>query len=145
MNVKRLEGDTLDYWVAKAAGLKLQDATPRVGEGHDVDSGFWHPQTFSPSRDWSQGGDIVSNEWYAIEDKLVEWFGPAWTTLEFVNEKPLNWFLRAYVATQYGDEVEELSMSQSMPLNVIEIERPSRLGNLSLLRSNRWLRQGRGG
>jgi hypothetical protein len=61
--------------------------------------------TYSPANDWSQGGPIVTNEWYAIEDMLLEWFGAEWPHIHAIVENPLKWFMRAYVATQYGNEV----------------------------------------
>ena len=109
MNVKKLDGALLNAWVAKAAGLALAPVDPRPGDDHDPDSGFWHPVTYSPANDWSQGGPIVTNEWYAIEDMLLEWFGAEWPHIHAIVENPLKWFMRAYVATQYGNEVEERS------------------------------------
>jgi hypothetical protein len=109
MNVKRLDGALLNFWIAKAAGLQLADTDPKPGNGHDPDSGFWHPVTYCPANDWSQAGTILSNEWFAIEDMLVAWFGPEWPHIHAIVERPLTWFMRAYVATQYGDEVEEMT------------------------------------
>jgi hypothetical protein len=51
----------------------------------------------------------LSNEWFNIEDALVEWFGLQWPHIPAISENPLKWFMRAYVATQYGDEVEDSS------------------------------------
>lgn len=108
MNVKRLEGIMLNYWVAKSCGLKLQPEAPTPGDCHDHESGYWHPQNYNPATDWAQGGPIVSNEWYVIEDMLSEWFGTGWNTIEAVMTSPLKWFMRAYVASMFGDEVEDL-------------------------------------
>ena len=44
-----------------------------------------------------------------IEDALVEWFGPQWPHIPAISDNPLKWLMRAYVATQYGDEVEDAS------------------------------------
>lgn len=112
MNVKRLEGALLDYWVAKSLGLKLRPEPPLSGERHDPDSGNWHPNNFHPAVDWSQAGLIVSNEWYTIEDILIEWFGADWMGAKAIMNFPLAWFMRAYVASQYGDEVEDVSEAQ---------------------------------
>ena len=107
MNVKRLDGRQLNYWVAKSAGLKLSADYQLPGTPHDPESGIWHPHTYNPANDWSQAGFILSNEWFTIEDALVEWFGPQWPHIPAISDNPLKWFMRAYVATQYGDEVEE--------------------------------------
>ena len=108
MNVMRIEGSLLNFWVAKSAGLRLLPQPPSPGEKHEHDSGCWHPQTFHPSTDWSHGGPIVSNEWNVIEDVLAEWFGPDWTHAKAIMEHPLSWFMRAYVASQFGDQVEDM-------------------------------------
>jgi hypothetical protein len=130
MNVKRLDGDLLNFWVAKSMGLKLLEATPEPGTPHDPESGFWHPSNFHPASNWSHAGPIVSNEWYVIEDVLLEWFGPEWPLGNMIINFPTSWFMRAYVASQYGDEVEELAATLgSSLLNPISVAR-LKLGNL---------------
>ena len=114
MNVKRLDGRQLNYWVAKSAGLKLSADYQKPGTPHDPQSGVWHPHTYNPANDWSQAGAILSAEWFTIEDALVEWFGAQWPHIPAISDNPLKWFMRAYVATQYGDEVED-----SMPIEFI--------------------------
>ena len=113
MNVKRLEGSRLNFWVAKSCGLKLRPDQPSATDEHDPESGLWHPSTFSPASDWSQAGPIVSNEWYVLEDVLIEWFGPDWKTLNALVNEPIKWFMRAYVASQFGDEVEDTAFRQA--------------------------------
>lgn len=108
MNVRRLDGPLLNYWVARSAGLQLSPETAGPEQRHEPDSGYWHPQSYDPIHDWSQAGPIISNEWYGIEDMLVEWFGPGWPQIPAITQNPLKWFLRAYVATQFGNEVEEI-------------------------------------
>lgn len=108
MNVKRMEGALLNYWVARSAGLRIQLDTPQPGEKHDPESGQWHPETYHPATDWSHGGPVVAAEWYAIEDTLAEWFGSDWNHAKAIIDIPLLWFMRAYVASQFGDEVEDL-------------------------------------
>jgi hypothetical protein len=108
VNVKRLEGTLLNFWVAKSRGLIRLPEPPLPGAQHDPDSGSWHPATYRPSSNWSHAGPIVSDEWFAIEDILIEWFGPDWTSVNTVVHTPTVWFMRAYVASQFGDEVEDL-------------------------------------
>ena len=121
MNVMRLDGRQLNYWVAKSAGLNLSSDLPAAGTRHDPDSGFWHPHTYNPANDWSQAGPIISNEWFGIEDTLIEWFGPQWPHIPGIAENPLKWFMRAYVATQFGFEVEDIA-----PLGYsVEVTKPA--------------------
>ncbi len=115
MNVKRLDGRMLNFWVAKSAGLTLAESGVPTGRRHDPDSGFWHPHTYNPANDWSHAGAIISDEWFAIEDMLMEWFGPQWAHVPAIADHPLTWFLRAYVATQFGDEVEDILEGVSPP------------------------------
>ena len=107
MNVKRLDGLQLNQWVAKSAGLTLSPDYRKPGTRHDPESGIWHPHTYNPANDWSQAGPIISSEWFAIEDALINWFGPQWPHIPAIEENPLKWLMRAYVATQFGDEVED--------------------------------------
>lgn len=108
MNVKRLEGQQLNYWVAMSMRLKLLVEPPSPRTPHDPDSGHWHPNNFHPATNCSHAGPILSNEWYAIEDILIEWFGLEWPNGNIIIHFPLIWFLRAYVASQFGDEVEDI-------------------------------------
>lgn len=139
MNIKRLDGALLNYWIARSAGLQLAAMEPKPGASHDPDNGMWHPMTYCPSSDWSLAGPIVSNEWFAIEDQLIAWFGSEWTHINAIVENPLKWFMRAYVATQFGDEVEDLSDALPLPLrhltNVASPQVHSKTGS----RISQWL------
>lgn len=115
MNVKRLDGPQLNHWVAKSAGLTLSADHQKPGTRHDPESGVWHPHTYNPANDWSQAGAIVAGEWFAIEDVLLQWFGPQWPHIPAIAENPLKWFMRAYVATQFDDEVEDSSPFAQIP------------------------------
>lgn len=108
MRVTSLDGALLDFWVAKSENLKLLSVLSGEEQSHVNGSGYWHPSTYHPSSDWSQGGEIISNEWYSIEDALIEWFGPGWPYIKAITESPLKWLMRAYVKTKFGDEVEEI-------------------------------------
>ncbi len=68
MRVTSLDGALLDFWVAKSENLQLLPAIPENEQTRLNESGYWHPSTYHPSSDWSQGGPIISNEWYSIED-----------------------------------------------------------------------------
>jgi hypothetical protein len=107
MRVIGLEGELLDFWVAKSENLKLLPGSPLEGTAHENESGYWHPDSYHPSSNWSQGGVIVSKDWFAIEDALIEWFGPNWPFIKAISDRPLPWLMRAFVKTHFGDEVED--------------------------------------
>lgn len=109
MIVKELDGLHLNYWVAKSAGLKLSASDIAPGGPFDQKSGGWHPQTYDPANDWSKAVVILVSEWSCIEPIMVEWFGFQWQHMPIVVDSPLKWFMRAYVAAKFGDEVEEVS------------------------------------
>lgn len=138
MNVRRLEGSLLNFWVAKSAGLKILPEAPAQGSRHDPDSGYWHPLIFHPATDWSQAGPIVSNEWYVLEDILAEWFGPDWTSVQSFVDDPLKWFMRAYVASQFGDEVENITGAEASGRPGADMEPQPRFGALRALVKTQW-------
>lgn len=107
MNVMRLDGRLLNFWVAKSAGLTLGLSNPANASRDERDGGTWHPHTYNPASNWAQAAPIIADEWFSIEDTLSEWFGPQWSHIAGIADNPLKWFMRAYVATQYGNEVED--------------------------------------
>ena len=108
MRVTSLEGALLDFWVAKSENLKLLPEMPEDGQAHTNGGEYWHPRTYHPSSDWSQGGAILANDWYSIEDALTEWFGANWPFIKAITDAPLTWLMRGYVKTKFGDEVEDV-------------------------------------
>lgn len=107
MRVNSLEGPLLDFWVAKSEGRKLLPSVPESAE-YDFSTGLdWHPAVYRPSSNWAQGGALVASEWYDIETVLLEWFGAEWPYLKTIADHPLKWFLRAFVASRFGHEVED--------------------------------------
>lgn len=139
MNIKRLDGALLNYWIARSAGLQLASTEPRPGASHDPDNGLWHPMTYCPSSDWSLAGPIISNEWFSIEDQLITWFGTEWTHINAIVENPLKWFMRAYVATQFGDEVEDLSDASPLPLQHLASGASPQTQSKAVSRLSQWL------
>ncbi len=109
MIVKELDGQHLNYWVAKSAGLKLSASSIDPGKIFGHQTGGWHPQTYDPANDWSKAVVILTSEWSAIESIMVEWFGFQWQHMPTVVDSPLKWFMRAFVAAKNGDEVEEVA------------------------------------
>ncbi len=108
MKVAMLEAPLLDYWVAKAEGLKPRPDTPGRARSANDEPGYYHPSSYHPSTDWSQGGPLVSRQWYELENQMVEWLGPRWPYLHAFCAEPLTWFMRGHVATVFGDEVEDI-------------------------------------
>jgi hypothetical protein len=108
MKVAELEAPLLDFWVAKAEGLKrLPDSlSPKLKPVED--SGYYHPRSYHPSTDWSQGGPLVSRQWFELESQMLEWLGPRWPFLHVFCAAPLTWFMRGHVASVFGDEVEDM-------------------------------------
>lgn len=104
-----LEGALLDEAVALCEGYDI--TSPHMGvsasgkflrviaDGEIMD--------FDPSSRWDQGGPIIDKNWRLITEKLFDWFGTKWR--DSIDGKPgdtLRWFMRAYVASRFGDEVE---------------------------------------
>lgn len=108
MRVAGLTAPTLNFWVAKARGL--QAVLDHRAEGSvsvpNEETGQLAP--YQPSIDWSQAGPIIADEWFDIETTLIDWFGPNWPYMQSFNAAPLAWFMRAFVALKFGDEVENL-------------------------------------
>ncbi len=111
MNVKRLDGRMLNFWIAKSAGFSQPSDTPALIRGEPPDSSFWYRHNYNPANDWSHAGAIVAENWFSIEDTLLEWFGEQWPHIPTVADNPLKWFMRAFVATQFGDEVEDIHVN----------------------------------
>lgn len=111
MNAIRLEGALLNFWVAKAAGLQLSPVDPPAGAKYEPGSNEWHPSTFHPSTDWTHAARFLMSEWYGLEDWLENWFGPEWSQVPVFKNDPLPWFMRAYVATQFGETLENVDLA----------------------------------
>lgn len=108
MNAKRLDGALLNFWVAKAAGLQRSAVAPQPGEKYDPASAEWHPINFSPATHWPHAARFLLSDWYDLEDWLENWFGPEWSQVPVFKADPLPWFMRAYVATQFGEILENV-------------------------------------
>lgn len=108
MKVIDLEAPLLSYWVAKS--LRLEPVADGRGEGTvsvvNPASGVLEP--FQPGIDWSQAGPIMAEEWYQLEGMMIEWLGTSWSYSGIFLEKPLVWMMRAFVALQFGQEVEDV-------------------------------------
>ena len=108
MKVAELEAPLLDFWVAKAEGLKGLPDAPGQAMTPSNEPGFYHPRSYHPSTDWSQGGPLLSKQWFEVETQMMEWLGPRWPYLHVFCSAPLTWFMRGLVASVFGDEVEDV-------------------------------------
>lgn len=104
MKVAELEGALLDYWVARAEGWTLEDESLWRDERGKAMNLYWR---WNPSNNWAHGGPIIEreqieltragNEWAAYVPGMRGAYGPA----------VLIAAMRAYVASKFGDTVED--------------------------------------
>lgn len=122
MKVSELTGAMLDYWVAKAEGCSLErylggyrmyKAGDLIGFiGPKRQTLLWH---YSPSTDWSQGGPIIDREGISLGEtytptsprKATICNGPANEAIIEQGKTNLIAAMRCYVASKFGDEVDD--------------------------------------
>ena len=114
MRVADLLGADLDYWVAKA----WMDGASYV----TVDASYVRDFDFHPSENWAQAGPIIERERIHLEpfpggDEYPEWLAfeqsDGWG--EPLADSPRRQYgdtaliaaMRAYVASKFGEEVED--------------------------------------
>lgn len=110
--VSDLEGAELDYWVAKAHGWKSDPdfLDSALDQGYWTADGIFEPKhEWKPSIDWSQGGPIIEREKIQLEIIHGEWGAlidvDAWPKY---GPTPLIAAMRAFVASKFGNEIEEI-------------------------------------
>jgi hypothetical protein len=135
MRVAELDGEALDLWVAKAEGYAFVDTPEAIGwaafgktgpvifRGHAGQlgvSGETLNGPWAPSTNWAQGGPIIEREEIMIcKDGIDVWgamCGGMWhpgdeSSLEqggYQGATPLIAAMRAYVASKFGEEVEDI-------------------------------------
>ncbi|SEN72896.1 Protein of unknown function [Nitrosospira multiformis] len=141
IKVAELEGAKLDYWVAKAEGhiLKrsLRDGWQEVRTNDDAQfflgfhpsnpndkNEYWYEDFYSPSTSWSQGGPIHEREginiWQSGDRKSWDASARWWQTSQFNlnGPTPLIAAMRCFVASKFGEEVEELVTSIHIDLYI---------------------------
>lgn len=111
MNIKtsELEGDRLDWAVAKAAEVEIDAKGYTWDDNAEI---CYRP--YSPSTDWSQGGPLIEEYGitvtYCLYDQHGYWVANSVDTEDEDNnplgETPLIAACRAIVASQIGEEVE---------------------------------------
>ena len=118
VKVSELEGVELDYWVAMAHDK--DGGEHWIEDGKTYKGGYWSGHStpkrmcgllWRPSKDWSQGGPLIDEYWEAISSQLDNWsfedcgeYSP-WQAWETFQKNKLVWFMRALVASKYGDTI----------------------------------------
>lgn len=111
MKVSELEGPTLDYWVAKAAGMPVDEKDPRKPYALGVVTADRGVVAFCPSRDWALGGPIIERERIEIQYSMDTWMANIWPASSeegnylWSGPSPLIAAMRAFVASKFGEDV----------------------------------------
>jgi hypothetical protein len=130
MKVSELTGDLLDYWVAKAEGHEV-DPPLQPGQEWPSRESFgrkYEPNYIAFSTDWAAGGPIIERERIHLftfkaptrttnrgdlgagDEPCIGWaaHNEAWKPDAIAGPSPLIAAMRAYVASKYGEEVQDL-------------------------------------
>lgn len=106
MKTSELTGATLDWAVAKAAGV----AVLRCGAGPGQYLAYVPKRAaykvWRPSTNWVQGGPIIEREKITLEWTGEDWMGYIRHDEEFFGPTPLIAAMRCFVASKLGDKVE---------------------------------------
>lgn len=108
MKVSELEGAELDYWVAVAEGKNatLKELLFNNFDCSECGAGLG----FTPSTDWLNGGPIIERERIWLSDDNQEWIASCRPHIDDAihsGPTPLIAAMRAYVASKFGDTVED--------------------------------------
>lgn len=126
MKVSELIGAELDYWVAKALAdprISMWGDSPWIEDGTGSSQGSTG-RGFRPSTDWRDGGPIIERERICLSppehdtgENLEGDPGDMWwaqvqyrgdtTKPQIYGPTPLVAAMRAYVASKFGDEVDD--------------------------------------
>lgn len=133
MKTAELEGAVLDYYVAKADGLPIYaagtDSWP--GNAHVHRESFEHSVVlislmgmshglfiehsgksvrYSPSVNWEYAGPIIESNGIWLSHRGDKWFSTVEAKGSFQEgPTPLIAAMRAFVASKFGDEVEDIT------------------------------------
>lgn len=114
MLVADLDGVLLDYWVARSLGYSSVQDLERRSDLCVVKCDGWQTKDWAPSRDWDQGGALIEREGISV----MRWETPndagmSWTARNLRSDvhadgsTPLIAAMRVYVASKFGDEVDD--------------------------------------
>jgi hypothetical protein len=107
MKTADLQGAALDYYVAKAEGVKWAAIHERAGRPNWCALGGDPRRVYAPSTDWLIGGPLIEKYRFAVTP------GGYWRVGHFASlggegDTPLQAICRAVVRAAFGDEVEEV-------------------------------------
>ncbi len=105
MKTAELEGAALDYYVAKAEGLDIE----AVRNGSVIIGRTPNRYAYSPSSKWDSAGPIIERERIELEPTVFDWSARVdGITGWWFAKTPLIAAMRAFVASKFGDEVEDI-------------------------------------
>lgn len=116
-NVAELEGAELALWVARADGLKINPDVCQPNDGVFVGEGCGDLEFFAPHESWEQGGPIIERERIGIQPTTInryhtaKWQAQVWQRYALLaGPTPLIAAMRAFVASKFGEEVDEVAL-----------------------------------
>jgi hypothetical protein len=113
MKVSELTGAMLDYWVARANASTEAELFPGIAyEPH-----IWNGKCFTrkdspysmfcPSINWAHGGPIIERERIDINTTVYGWEAYCDINQKVEGKTALEAAMRAYVASEFGEEVPD--------------------------------------
>ena len=108
MKVRELEGDRLDFWVARARGLATfngENGELLYHPGHNLP-----PRKWNPSRYWSQGGPLLEEHHIDLNwdtEGTREWSASIEPDILAQGRTVLEAAMRAFVILKFGEEIQE--------------------------------------
>lgn len=111
MKVSELNPPELDYWVAKAEDWEVRMQAPPHWSVYDEIMEMWlHGPSFS--LDWQYGGPIIESKHIDLQKMMytdIGWYAivPGEGNKGKHADTPLIAAMRAYVASKFGEEVNE--------------------------------------
>ena len=104
LKTSELTGAALDWAVAKCEGIEWW-AAEEPKDGLFID--YERTRLYSPSSDWSQGGPLIAQHIFLLEDLGdYEWGATAANGCKCRGDTVLQAVCRAYVLATLGEEVE---------------------------------------
>lgn len=113
MKISELEGNALNWAVAKCLGIELQLTKGKWyvfdTEEHPEFANGWNDNTlqmFNPMNDWLLGGRIIEREGISLTYENGDWYAKLQgNPTTYFSYLPLVSAMRCYVASRVGDEV----------------------------------------